>query len=414
MEKESLYYQVPYVKEFDAKVLSCVKNKDKYLVELDTHGFYPEGGGQPADKGTIGEAVISDVQEVALKDPSTGEKLTDDRGNIKVKILHTVDRPLTEGETFHCVIDWENRMRNSRNHSGEHIVSGLVHKHYGYNNVGFHMSDVLTIDFDGPLTFEQLMEIEKEANAVVLSNVPVNTLWPTPEELEKTDFRSKKELKGDVRLVDLGGADLCACCGTHVMTTGEIGVIKILSVLGHKGGVRVELFCGSDAMSDYRKKHEELLQLSHMLSVSMDELVEGVKLVLDQSRQKDWRIAESNQRYYEMKAENLKDFDGVLTDIEEGMNNVELRKCCDHFMKHTASKVVGIFGRKDDSIDSKDDNCQWNYVIGSRSVDVRSRAKEFNALTNGRGGGQKEMIQGSAACSEATLRKAMEEVFSEK
>ena len=168
MEKESLYYQVPYVKEFDAKVLSCVKKEDKYLVELDAHGFYPEGGGQPADKGTIGDAVLSDVQEVTLKDPSTGEKLTDDRGNIKVKILHTVDRPLPEGETFHCVIDWENRMRNSRNHSGEHIVSGLVHKHFGYNNVGFHMSDVMTIDFDGILTFEQLMEIEKEANAVVL------------------------------------------------------------------------------------------------------------------------------------------------------------------------------------------------------------------------------------------------------
>ena len=242
--------------------------------------------------------------------------------------------------------------------------------------------------------------------------MPVNTLWPTPEELEKTDFRSKKELKGDVRLVDLGGADLCACCGTHVMTTGEIGAIKILSVLGHKGGVRVELFCGNDALSDYRKKHEQLLQLSHMLSISIDELVEGVQLVLDQSRQKDWRIGAINQRYYEMKAETLKDFDGVLTDIEEGMNNVELRKCCDHFMKHTASKVVGVFGRKDDSINAQDDNCQWNYVIGSSNVDVRSKAKDFNSLVNGRGGGQKEMIQGSATCSEATLRKTMEEVFS--
>ena len=149
-----------------------------------------------------------------------------------------------------------------------------------------------------------------------------------------------------------------------------------------------------------------------MLSVSIDELVEGVQLVLDQSRQKDWRIGAINQRYYEMKAETLKDFDGVLTDIEEGMNNVELRKCCDHFMKHTDSKVVGVFGRKDDSIDVQDDNCQWNYVIGSATVDVRSKSKDFNALTNGRGGGQKEMIQGSAACSETTLRKAMEKVFS--
>ncbi|SFG31755.1 alanyl-tRNA editing protein [Oribacterium sp. WCC10] len=412
MEKEALYYQTPYVKEFDAEVLSCEASGDKYLVELSVHGFYPEGGGQEADKGTIGDAVLTDVQEKAVKDPESGEKLCDEKGNAIVRILHTVDRALETGKTYHCVIDWERRMRNSRNHSGEHIVSGLVHRHYGYNNVGFHMSDVMTIDFDGALTWEQLMEIEKEANAVVLENRPVRELWPDEAELQDIDYRSKKALSGDVRLVDLGGADLCACCGTHVMTTGEIGAIKILSVLGHKGGVRVELFCGTDALSDYAGKHEQLLELSHMLSVAPSEVKDAVKQTMDQSFQKDRRIAEINQKYYALKAEMMKDFTGVLVDVEEGMNNVELRKCCDYFMKNTKASVIGVFGQKDSVKVKGDTASEWNYVIGSETVDVRNMAKTFNAEVNGRGGGQKEMIQGSASCTEEELRRAMNEVFS--
>lgn len=410
MEKNALYYQFPYVKEFDAIVTSCEERDGHYQVELDAHGFYPEGGGQAADHGMIGDATVSDVQEKALKDPETGEKLTDERGNVLVRILHTVDKALETGKTYHCSIDWERRMRNSRNHSGEHIVSGLVHKHYGYNNVGFHMSDVMTIDFDGVLTWEQLMKIEEEANEVVLANRAVSQIWPSETELQETEFRSKKALNGDVRLVDLGGADLCACCGTHVMTTGEIGPIKILSVLGHKGGVRVELFCGKDALLDYRNKHNALLELSHMLSFAPSEVKEAVRQHMEQSAAKDRRIAELNQRYYALKAETLKDFTGVLVDVEEGMNNVELRKCCDYFMKHTHAKVVGVFGLKD--VDRQaGDTAGWNYVIGSETEDVRSRAKEFNALVNGRGGGQKEMIQGSAVSTEEDIRKAMEKIF---
>lgn len=411
MDKNALYYQVPYVKEFDAAVTSCEPKDNRYIVELDTHGFYPEGGGQAADLGTIGEASVIDVQEQALKDGATEEKLVDERGNHLVRVLHFVDRPLEVGRTYHCRIDWERRMRNSRNHSGEHIVSGLVHEKYGYNNVGFHMSDVMTIDFDGMLTWEQLMEIETLANQVVLSNRPVKALWPTEEELNTIDYRSKKALSGDVRLVDLGGADLCACCGTHVMTTGEIGIIKILSVLGHKGGVRVELFCGFDALRDYQKKHDQLLNLSRLLSIAPLEIEEALKQLMEQSRQKDYRISEINQRYFELKAESLKNHTGVLVDVEDDMNNVELRKCCDHLMKNTCATVVGVFGLKDVKQSKDSGDAAWNYVIGSGTVDVRSRAKDFNALVNGRGGGQKEMIQGSCVCSYDTLEKAMKEVM---
>lgn len=411
MEKNALYYQIPYVKEFDATVTSCNAAEGRYVVELDTHGFYPEGGGQAADSGTIGDATVLDVQEQAVKDAATGEKLMDERGNHIVRILHYVDQPLEIGHTYHCHIDWKRRMRNSRNHSGEHIVSGLVHEKYGYNNVGFHMSDVMTIDFDGMLTWEQLMEIETSANQVVLADRPVKSIWPSETELNDMDYRSKKALSGDVRLVDLGGADLCACCGTHVMTTGEIGVIKILSVLGHKGGVRVELFCGFDALKDYQKKHEQLLNMSRLLSVAPLELEEALKQLMEQSRQKDYRISEINRRYFELKAESMKDYTGVLIDVEDGMNNVELRKCCDHLMKHTKASVIGVFGLKDDNQSKDSVSADWNYVIGSGTLDVRSRAKDFNALVNGRGGGQKEMIQGSCVCSYEVLDKAMKAIM---
>lgn len=418
MEKKALYYQTPYVKEFDAEVTSCVaasEGADQYLVELSNHGFYPEGGGQEADHGTIGEAQVLDVQEQPVLDPVTGEKQRDAAGNVLVRVLHTVDRALPVGAQLHCVIDWARRMRNTRNHSGEHIVSGLVHRHYGYNNVGFHMGEVMTIDFDGPLSWEQLMEIEAEANAVVLANRPVTALWPTAEERETIAYRSKKPLSGDVRLVDLGGADLCACCGTHVETTGEIGPIKILSVLGHKGGVRLELFCGTDALQDADRKHAAVVEVSRLLNVAPSEIVDALKNYMQDSLQKDRRIAELNTRYYELKAERLAAETGVLVDVEEGMNAVELRKCCDYFMKHTKASVVGVFCKKEAAGPEEDGKtaAAYSYVIGSLHCDVRAKAKDFNALLAGCGGGQKEMIQGSLTGTVESIQQAMTAVFSE-
>ncbi len=409
MDKHALYYQDDYVRTFDAVVLCCEQpanaSDGTALVELSVHGFYPEGGGQAADHGTIGDAAVVDVQEVPLLDPVSGEKQRDARGNVLVRVLHTVDRPLQVGTQYPCCIDWARRMRNSRNHSGEHIVSGLVYHHYGYHNVGFHMSDVMTIDFDGPLSWEQIMAIEEEANAVVLEDRPIRTSWPTEEALETLDYRSKKKLSGDVRLVDLGGVDLCACCGTHVRTTGEIGPIKLLSVLGHKGGVRIELFCGQDALRDAQRKHRDVTEISRMLNVSPSEIVGALRLYMEDSLQKDRRIAALNTRYYELKAQMLQNEEGLLADFEEGMNPVELRKCCDYFMKHTKAAVVGIFGRKEGDAES------YSYVIGSRTEDVRSAAPRFHQLVQGRGGGQKEMIQGSLTASEAEIRQAMETVF---
>ena len=394
MNKNALYYQTPYVKEFDATVLGCVKSGESFAVTLDQAGFYPEGGGQPADHGWIGDATVLDVQEQ----------------NNGPELVYT-DRPLESGKIYHCRIDWTRRFRNTQNHSGEHIVSGIVHRRFGYHNVGFHMDTkvagmdgVMTIDFDGPMTWEQLMEIEQEANQVIYEDRPVRILWPSAEELSRMDYRSKKTLTGDVRLVEIEDADCCACCGTHVMRTGEIGLIKILSVMSHRGGVRLEMVAGQDAFHDYERKHALITELSRMLSVNAGDSADALKKYMEADYRKDQRIGELNRKLFQIKADGLREYpERVLCDFEEGMNPVELRKCCDYLMRHTPAEVVGVFGEHEDH--------SFLYVIGSETVDVRPGGKAFNQALQGRGGGQKEMIQGSVQAEQAKIERTLKEIF---
>lgn len=230
-----------------------------YRVLLDQTAFFPEGGGQPADEGTLDGIFVTDVQEI------DGE------------IWHTVEAPLEPGKTVVGKLDFEKRFSNMQNHCGEHIVSGIVHRIYGFNNVGFHMgSDVITVDFDGVLTEEQLYDVEQEANEAVLRNVPVTISYPSKEELETMDYRSKKEIEGQVRIVTIEGYDSCACCGTHVAKTGEIRLIKILSTQKYKGGVRVTMLSGEKAYADYCLKHINTLGIARLLSVKPEEAGDAV------------------------------------------------------------------------------------------------------------------------------------------
>ena len=210
-ETRKLYYEDVYQKEFTAEVLECRETDRGYEVVLDQTAFYPEGGGQPCDLGTLNGISVVDVQE---------------KGS---EIVHYTEKPLETGSKVTGKIDWARRFDLMQQHSGEHIVSGLVHEAYGYDNVGFHMSsDVITVDFSGVLTETQLAEIEAETNQKIWENTPVEIFYPPKEELEKLSYRSKKELTGQVRLVRFPGSDLCACCGTHVTHTGEIGAVKTL------------------------------------------------------------------------------------------------------------------------------------------------------------------------------------------
>ncbi len=380
---EKLYYQYPYVKEFDAVVLSCEKGRQYYETELDRTAFYPEGGGQPADGGTLSGIPVLDVRE------------RDGR------ILHMTKQPFTPGEQVHGTIDWEKRFSLTQEHSGEHIVSGLIYRKYGYHNVGYHMGEEIRLDLDGVLTWEELMEIEKAANEIVYSNVPLRIWYPDAEELARMDYRSKKELTGEVRLVEIPGADICACCGTHVEYTGEIGAVKFLSMIHYKGGVRIMMHAGARAMEDYRKKTDANREICELLSAKPYEAARAVRRLLEEEKQKDIRISALTRELFRLKAEALPDHAALLIDFTEGLSPLELRKYCDFLMKQEKGVICAVF-----SGTGEEEREAYSFCIGSSTLDLRAACKELCARLSGRGGGSAQMVQGTFFAGEAEIRNA--------
>lgn len=374
---EKLYYRDSHLHEFTARVTGCAPEGERWLVTLDKTAFFPEGGGQSADTGVIGPARVLDVQE------RDGEP------------LHLTDRPLEPGTELPCALDWERRLRRMQNHSGEHILSGLVHRQHGLNNVGFHMGpDRMTVDFDGFLTWEQLTELETLANRAVRANVPVRAFFPSPEELAALDYRSKRELAGEVRLVEIEGIDLCACCAPHVARTGEVGLIKLLEAQKHRGGVRVELVCGMDALEEVRLRQEGNTAVSRLLSVKRDGTPQAVeRLLAERDRQKE-RAGELGLRLARAMARSLPETAGNLCVFDDILDEPALRELA-NLLAEKCGGVAAVFsgaGR------------DWRYIIASRRTDLRAAARRINAGIQGRGGGSPDMIQGQASADADSIR----------
>lgn len=385
---EKLYYQFPYVKEFEAEVLSCTEGKKGYEVVLDRTAFYPEGGGQPSDTGMLGGVRVTAVYE---------------RGE---DIIHCLERPLVTGTKVMGILDWETHYINTQQHSGEHIVSGLIHAQYGYDNVGFHMGrEEMTIDLNGTLTWEQLMEIEKQANAVVYANVPIEITYPSAEELERLEYRSKKELSGLVRIVTIPGADCCACCGTHVERTGEIGAIKFLSMMNYKGGVRISMLCGIKAMEDYRRKTDQMLALSALLSAKPEAVLSAVERLKKEAAEKESELICLRKEWMEWKAALYPQTDSLLTVFEAGLEPVTVRQYCNLLMESKKGSVVCVCSGSDES--------GYSFCIGSPAVKLRESVKRLNAKLNGRGGGSDQMVQGTFYAAESQICEALKGEFSE-
>lgn len=388
-EMNELFYKNPYLTSFDAIVTSCETVKKGYEITLSDTCFYPEGGGQPADLGTLNGISVLDVQR--KKDGT---------------IVHLTDTPFETGLTIHGEIDWTHRFSLMQNHSGEHIVSGLIHKKFGYDNVGYHMSDVITLDLSGPLTWDELMEIERETNQVIWDNRPINIIYPSDAEIENLDYRSKKELSGKIRIVEIPDADLCACCGTHVYRTGEIGLVKFLSMINYKGGVRIEMVAGDLALKDYDRKLSSNQVIQRLLCLKPDEIAEGVKKILDESQNKDLKIAAINKKYNELKIASLPNDQEILLDFEDDLNGIELRKFCDSLKNSGKASISAVFCVSDANTDGEPPAI--SYCIGSSGPDLKKVSKELNTEFNGRGGGSSEMIQGTFY----TGRKKLEAEFS--
>jgi alanyl-tRNA synthetase len=369
---EKLYYIDSHLNEFSACVTDIRMGEKGFLISLDKTAFFPEGGGQAADTGYIGEARVLDVQEM------DGD------------IWHLCSEPLPIGAHCPCRIDWEQRRRRMESHSGEHIVSGVAHRVFHVDNVGFHMGEdgVMTIDFNHELGVQSLKEVERRANAVVRKNIEVKAWFPDEEELAHMDYRSKLELTENVRIVEIEGCDQCACCAPHVSYTGEVGIIKILDSQRHRGGTRISLICGEAAYEDYCRKQESVTEVSRLLSAKRDEIAPAVERVLRENQSMREKCDRLSMELVRVKAESMAQsegniclFDSVLDDIaQRELVNLLMEKC---------EGIACVFCGSDDE--------GWRYIIGSKNIDLRQNAKAINAAIEGKGGGSVQMIQGKSS-----------------
>lgn len=371
MRTEKLYYNNGYLKIFKANIVACEMENDEHFVILDKSAFFPEGGGQKPDTGYIGNVKVTDVQE--------------ENGIIK----HYVEREIPLGE-YDCEINWALRFSRMQNHTGEHIVSGVVHKIYGYDNVGFHMEeDYVTVDFNGELTREQLDDIEEKANAAVYENIDIQCLYPETDELDKIDYRSKLELTEDVRLVKIGDVDLCACCAPHVNKTGEVGTIKILDFMRHRGGIRLVMRCGFTALADYREKYTSVYEVSGLLSAKQPEITKAVERLKNENDSLKREFFSFKQSIAENDKNNLIMHSGISYFISAFYDADMMRTLANYGMS-VSSLCVILSGNDDEG---------FSYIAGSNSVDMRAFAREFNSALSGRGGGRDTMIQGKISAS---------------
>ena len=371
MNTRQFYYTHPYDTELEAEVLTCTPAKGGFLVTFNENLFYPTGGGQPHDLGTAGDASVLDVNE---------------KGS---DILVLLDAPLTPGEKVLCKLDWPRRFMLMQQHSGEHLVSGVVHRRFGYDNVGFHMGiEAITIDFSGELTADDLREVEAEVNEAVWKDLPAKIYCPSPEELKNIPYRSKRALEGEVRIVEFPGVDICACCGLHVRRTGEIGLVKLLSVTGFHEGVRVELLCGGRALQCLSSAWEENHRVSAILSAKPEETGAAAERMAEELKQTQYRCCQLENRLFARIADEQAGAGNVLH-FEEGLSPDGVRRLCDALL-HKCGGIAAVFSRRDEG---------FLYALGTEQGDLRPLVRELNSALHGRGGGKPCFAQGSVQAS---------------
>ena len=375
METVKLYYDDPFLREFTARVISCEETKGGYGVVLDQTAFYPEGGGQGADHGTLGSANVLDVHE---------------KNGV---IIHLCDAPLAVDSEVRGSIDWARRFDHMQQHSGEHICSGLICARFGCDNVGFHMgADVVTIDFNAEIAWDALMEIERRANAYIYEDHAIDIKFYRGAELEAVEYRSKKPLDGDVRIVTFPGADCCACCGTHVSRSGQVGIVKFLSCQRFRDGVRIELLCGERAYRYLAATWEQNLRVAQALSAKPTESAAAVERLESELGALKLRAARLESQVFAQVASHLAGEGDVLL-FEEEMSPDSVRKLCDAVMQ-TCGGRCAVFAGADGA---------WKYAVGQLDGDLRELVKQLNAALQGRGGGKPFFAQGSAGATRAEI-----------
>lgn len=362
---KKLYYEDSFQRQFTATVLACEATEDGYAVQLDQSAFFPGGGGQPEDYGTLeGQQVYKLIER-------------------DKKLYHVVKNSFEIGEKIQGCIDFDRRLDFMQQHSGEHIVSGIINQLYGYSNVGFHLSEeTVTADFDGFLTDEQVREIEKLANEVVRKDEVVECKSYTQEVLRYKHFRSKKVFEEDIRLVSIGKSDCCACCGVHVKYSGQIGIIKILHAQKHRGGMRLTLKCGQRALEDYHNQLSANKEISKCLSVPIEDVAKGVKMLWQEKQNLKQRLYELEEKYFDTLCKHMPSM-APICKVEEALTQDAMRRFMRHLCLNTTWPCLILVPEKEGI----------KYTLGQREQKVSCICQALNERFEGSGGG-KEMCQG--------------------
>lgn len=416
---EKLFYKDSHLSKFKAEVLSCVEaecrkgkkgnGKECYEVELDRTAFFPEGGGQYADTGVLC-LLGADVNETGEITGTTERAEKSQKAERAGKIVRVLDVCERDGRIFHvtdgCLevgtsvegrIDWEERFMKMQQHTGEHIVSGLIHAAYGYHNVGFHLgSEDCTMDFDGELTEEQLRQIEAEANEAVWKNLKVLTHYPKKEELSQIEYRSKIEIEGQVRIIEIPGYDCCACCAPHTAYTGEIGIIKLVHMQRYKGGVRITMLCGVRALADYVRKENQTKEISRLLCAKEGEIAEAVVHLSEEVSRLKYELSEKEKHFVRARADMIPKNGKSVCIFTEEFSGDSMRILMNFVLDAGHPSCAVFYGNDSDG---------YRYVLGSRQQNVRDLAKEFHAQFDGRGGGKPEMVQGTVRGEKEKIEK---------
>ena len=380
MEVRRLFYEDSHLQNFTATVTSCTETKGGWAVTLDATAFYPEGGGQSCDLGVLGEANVLDVREL------DGD------------IVHLCHKPLAVGSSVAGRIDWDRRQDLMQQHSGEHMVSGVIHQRYGWHNVGFHIgADLVTIDFDGPIPAEDLPKIEDRVNVAIWENISVKCYYPAPEELPKVNYRRKKDLPWPVRIVEFPGIDICACCGTQVKQTGEIGLVKLLSCVKFHDGVRIEMACGKRALALLSKVYDQNKLVSQAFSAKILETGLAAGRMNEALAAEKFRASALEKRLFAYIA-NGYGGQKLAVHFEDGLSPAANRELCDAIAGY-ATVAVTLSGN---------DESGYSICIISRTEDAKAIGLQAANALNGRGGGKKEAFQGSISAT----RQAISDYFS--
>lgn len=377
METEKLYYADAFMTEFTATVLTCAPGKTGFLVTLDRTAFYPEGGGQPADHGTLNGAAVTDVHE---------------RDGV---IVHTVEKAVEIGENVTGIIDWARRFDHMQQHSGEHILSGILCHDYHCDNVGFHLgADTVTIDYNADITWEQALDAERKANEIIWADTPVEVTYPSPAELDALDYRSKKALTGQVRIVTFPEADCCACCGTHVLRAGQVGLIKVLSCQKFREGVRMEIVSGQRALGYLGHVYDQARAVGQRLSVKPGDILPAVeRLEEEQTALRAREAAMEDQLFRRIAAEHAGAENALV--FQPSLRPDAVRRLADA-LGHACTGLAAVFAGEDG---------HWNYaLLRSDGADLSPTVKAMNTALHGRGGGRSGFAQGSVQAGEAEIR----------